>query len=184
MSTLIANRIHSAYPRTIRRSPANIQLPHVKQRPISSLATRRFHTDKFEVPEWRTSAVSTPSGELSSGQRPNTASRSSISNTSFPARQLRSNEVDSLLQSLDRDETFTVQVDCLANYRTLVQTINLRRTPIHWKALRALQQRENQIIQRNACGDRRFRLLLGSLHPTHPLAVKGTENKRNHLPNY
>ncbi|CAF4743264.1 unnamed protein product, partial [Rotaria magnacalcarata] len=71
------------------------------------------------------------------------------------------------LRSLERDDAFIVQVDCLADYRTLVETIDLRRTPLDCQLLCALQQRENCIVQRNACRDTRFRSLLDILERPH-----------------
>ncbi len=177
MSTLLENRVQSAYPRSTRRS-SSMQVSRVKQRPVSSLATHRSHADAFDVPSWRTaSSSSTPLDITSNRQRPKTASISSSTNLPFPVGQLQKHEVKSLLRSLDREDTFIVQVNCLADYRKLVQSINLRQTPIDHKSLCALQQRENRIVQRNACRDARFRSLMEALSPAHRLKVP--ENDSN-----
>jgi hypothetical protein len=177
MSALPANRVQSAYPRSVRQSSTNVPASHVEQRPVSSMGTQRSHTDVFDPPPWRKLESSTPSGIKSSYFRPKTGSISSTASAPLSIEQLHSNEMDSLLRSLDRDEPFIVQVDCLADYRKLVQTINLRQTPLDCKSLCTLQQRENRIVQGNACRDARFRSLLDILEPTHVIKVK--ENNSN-----
>jgi biopolymer transport protein ExbD len=131
------------------------------------MAVRRSHTDMFEV----TSPTTSSSDTISNRSRPKTAYVSSTTNLPFSVGQLQKNEVQSLLRSLDHDDTFIVQVDCLADYRKLVQSINLRQTPVDYKSLYALQQRENRIVQRNACRDTRFRSLIETLSPAHLLKL-------------
>lgn len=162
MSTIVSSRAGSAHPRSFYRSPTN-----AKQRPITSMMTRRSHTDVFEEPLWRTSA---------SRRRPRTGNINSTMNGNLSDGILHPDEVACFLQSLDRSDKFIVQVDCLANYRKLVETINLKQTPLDCKSLCPLQQRENRIVQRNACRDTRFRSLMDTLQP-----VKESElNDANH----
>ena len=180
MSPPLANRVQTAHPRSIQRSSSSIQGSRMDQRPISSMAVNRSHTDMFDVPSWRTSST-IPLDTLSNRSRAKTASINSAANLPFSVGELRKDEVQSLVRSLDRDDTFIVQVNCLADYRKLVQSINLRRTPVDYKSLCALQQRENRIIQRNACRDARFRSLIESLSPAHSLKLL-EENPTNTKP--
>ena len=167
MSTLLANRAQSAYPRSSYRSGTDGQDAHVKQRPTSSASTHQSYTNVLNQAALRTLESSTLSATANHRRRPKTGSINTITSTRSASRKLRSDEIDSLLRSLDRDDTFIVQVDCLANYRTLVQTIDLRKTPLDCQLLCALQQRENRIVQRNACRDTRFRSLMEILQPSH-----------------
>ena len=101
-------------------------------------------------------------------QRPKTASISTTTSArSASSRKLRSDEIENLLQSLNRKDSYIVKIDCIAYYRTLVQTIDLRKTPLDCQILCALQQRENHIIQQNALRDKRFRSLEEVLEPLH-----------------
>lgn len=162
MSALLANRVQSAYP----RSSANNRTSSIQARPTSSAAAHRSSGDIFGLTEWGRASSSTPVGIRGNSQQPRTAGISaSNSSSQFAFGQLQADEIDSLLQTIDRDDGFVVEVDCLADYRKLVETLNLRRTPMDWKSLYALQKRENRIIQRNACRDRRFQSLLKSLGP-------------------
>ena len=170
MSTFLANRVQTAHPRSINRSSSSIQGSQMNQRPISSMAVNRSQTDMFDIPSWRTSSTA-PLDALSNRSRAKTASVNSTANLPFTVGQLRKDEVQSLVRSLDREDTFIVQVNCLADYRKLVHSINLRRTPVEYKSLCALQQRENRIVQRNACRDARFRSLIESLSPAHSLKL-------------
>ena len=163
MSALLANRVHSAYP----RSSANNRASSIQQRPTSSAAAHRSSGDIFGLTEWGRVPTSTPTDIRKNSQRPKTAGISASSSSQFAFGHLQADEIDSLLQSIDRDDGFVVEVDCLADYRKLVETVNLRRTPLDWKSLYALQKRENRIVQRNACRDRRFQSLLKSLGPMH-----------------
>jgi hypothetical protein len=169
MSTLLSNRVHSAYSRPSYRSGADGQNAHIKQRPTTSVGTRQPYTDSFDQATVRTPESLGFSPPPSRRQRPKTASISTRASTRSAARKLRSDEIDSLLRSLDREDTYVAEVDCLADYRTLVQTIDLRRTPLDCQLLCALQQRENRIVQRNACRDARFRSLIEVLEPSHVL---------------
>jgi len=172
MSTLLANRVQSAYPRSIHRSSSNVE-----HRPITSMDT---HTNICDRPAWQILEPSTSSGTISNRQRPKTSrtgSRSSTASTPFSVEKLHAEEISALIRSVDRDDTFIVQVDCLANYRKLVETINLRRTPFDCKLLCTLQQRENRIIQRNACRDTRFLSLMDTLQPKY--IIKIDENQSN-----
>ena len=177
MSALLVNRVHSAHPRLNRPPPPNTQSSHVHQRPTSSVNVRGSHTDVLELPAWRTLSSSTSIGKRSHFQRPKTGSViSSYTNAPFAVSELQPIEIESLLRSFDRDDTFIAQVDCLADYRKLVETIDIYKTPIDHKSLYALQKRENLIVQHNACRDKRFRSLLKALEPMHV-----TKTKDNHI---
>lgn len=169
MSTILANRAQSAYPRTTYQSSGSRQDDNLKNRPITSMAAHQPFTNPFDDAALRTLRPATMSPPPSRRQRPKTSSTSGRSQARSASRKLRSDEIESLLRSLDRNDAFVVQVDSLANYRTLAQTLDLRRTPMDCQVLCALQQRENCIVQRNACRDARFRSLLNILAPPHAL---------------
>jgi hypothetical protein len=165
MSTLLANRVHSAYSRSSHRTGTVDQDSRLRQRPTSSTGTHKSFGNDFDQIALRTrepSMLSTPS---SRHRRTKTASASTTTNTRPPSRKLRSDEIESLVQSLRRNDTYIVKIDCLAEYQTLVQTIDLRQTPVDCHLLCALQQRENRIVQGNACRDKRFRSLIETLEP-------------------
>lgn len=163
MSTLFANRVQSAYSRSSYRSGTDGQTAHSRLRPTSSRSAQPSSISAFEHP-----ASSVLSASSRRHHRAKTASVSTTTSARPVSRKLRSDEIDSLVQSLERDDTYIVQVDCLAEYRTLVQTIDLRQTPMDCHILCALQQRENRIVQRNACRDARFRSLIETLEPANP----------------
>ncbi|CAF1273633.1 unnamed protein product [Rotaria sordida] len=167
MSTILANRAQSAYPRSSYPSRTDRQNAHIKKRPTTSMTTHQPYTNVFDEAALRTLEPATLSPPISRRQRPKTSSTITRTSTRSASRKLRSDEIESLLRSLDRDDAFIVQVDCLADYRTLAQTIDLRRTPLDCQLLCALQQRENRIVQRNACRDARFRSLIETLSPSH-----------------
>ncbi|CAF2759958.1 unnamed protein product [Rotaria sp. Silwood2] len=175
MSTVLANRAQSAYPRPPYQSGRDHQDAHMKKRPTTSMTTHQPFTNVFDEAALRSLEPAALSPPISRRQRPKTSSTitrtSTRASTRSASRKLRSDEIESLLRSLDRDDAFIVQVDCLADYRTLAQTIDLRRTPLDCQLLCALQQRENRIVQRNACRDARFRSLIEILAPPH---VPGT----------
>ena len=172
MSTLLGNRTQSAHPRSIHRSATPVQTSHIKQSPTITTNTEPSPVTKLNVPAWRTLQSPTPSNTIDSYQRATTASVDTTINKHLSAEKRRSDEIESLLQCVDRDDTVIVQVDCLANYRKLVQTIDLRYTPLQLKLLCTLQQRENRIVQRNACRDTRFRSLMEVLHPSHVVGAQ------------
>ncbi|CAF0907294.1 unnamed protein product [Rotaria sp. Silwood1] len=167
MSTILVNRAQSAYPRSSYQPGKDRQDAQIKKRPTTSMATHQPFTNVFDEAALRTFESSTLSPPTSRRQRPKTSSTITRTSTRSASRKLRSDEIESLLRSLDRDDAFIVQVDCLADYRTLAQTIDLRRTPLDCQLLCALQQRENRIVQRNACRDTRFRSLMETLAPSH-----------------
>ncbi|CAF3410593.1 unnamed protein product [Rotaria socialis] len=169
MSTLIANRAQSAYPRPSYQTETNNQDVNIKKRPTTSVNPHQPFTDIFEEAALRTLGSATLAPPASRHrQRPKTGSIANARTVTRPtSRKLRTNEVESLLRSLEREDAFIVQVDCLADYRTLVETIDLRRTPLDCQLLCALQQRENCIVQQNACRDTRFRSLLDILERPH-----------------
>jgi hypothetical protein len=169
MSTLLGNRVQSAYSRPSYRSGTDDQDAHVKKRPTSGMPTHQSYTNVLDQAALRTLEASTLSAPTNRRRRPTTTSISTVTSTRPTSRKLRSDEIDSLLRSLERDDTFIVQVDCLANYRTLVQTIDLRKTPLDCRLLCDLQRRENRIVQQNACRDIRFRSLMEVLEPSHHL---------------
>ncbi|CAF0938631.1 unnamed protein product [Rotaria sordida] len=169
MSTVRINRIQSAYHRPARQRTTNVQVSHIKQHPITNMNTGE---SEINVPAWRILDPSISSRPLSSWQRPKTTSISTITSTHISTESFHSNEIERLLRCLDHDDKRIVQVDCLADYRKLVQTINLRNTPLDGKSLCTLQQRENRIVQRNACRDKRFRLLLDTLAPSHVIGIE------------
>lgn len=174
MSALLANRVQSAYSRPGR----DVRESHLQQRPTTSVGTHAPYTNVLNQAALRTLEQSTTTHR----RRPKTASTISSVHRQSATRKLRSDEIESLIKSLEREESFIVQVDCLANYRTLVQTIDLRKTPLDCQLLCALQQRENRIVQKNACRDTRFRSLIDALEPSHlsePVESNQTED-RNH----
>ena len=174
MSALLANRVQSANSRPGRDARES----HVLPRPTTSIGTHAPYTNVLNQAALRTLEQSTTTYR----RRPKTASTISSMPRQSPTRKLRSDEIESLLKSLTRDASFTVQVDCLANYRTLVQTIDLRKTPLDCQVLCELQQRENRIVQKNACRDIRFLSLIDALEPWHvsePVESNQTED-RNH----
>ena len=102
-------------------------------------------------------------GMNSTQQRPKTAVSRRMRSAQAPLEQIHSDEIEKLVRSSDRDEKSAVRVDCLGNYRRLIQAINLRATPFSSQLLCSLQQRENRIVQENACRDTRFSSLMDSL---------------------
>lgn len=171
MTSLITNRVQSAYSRSSCRSGTDGQDTHVKQRPTTSMGTHLPYGDVLDQAALRTLHPSTLSAPADRQRRPKTSSISTTTSArSALSRKLHSNEIERLLRSLDRDNTFIVEVDCLADHPTLVQTLDLRKTPLDCQILCALQQQENRIIQYNACRDRRFRSLIETLEPRHVLA--------------
>ena len=151
MSALLGTRVQSAYARSTTNTFNSLD----KERPLTSVGgTRSRETSSLSAVNSRRHRAKTAGSGVPSARQSST-------------RKLRSDEIQSLLRSLDVDDHFLVQVDCLANYQTLVQTIDLRKTPLDCQLLCALQQRENRIVQQNACRDARFRSLIDSLEPSH-----------------
>jgi hypothetical protein len=169
MSVLLGNRIQSAYPRTsYRQGSTDATKVDIRQRPTTSLGTHQ--SQPLNQAALNSLERSTFSASTDARRRPKTASSISTTltrQTTATQRKLRSDEIDRLLETLDRDreQTFLVQVDCLADYRKLVETLDLRQTPIDFQYLRDLQKQENLIIQKNACRDKRFRSLIDALEP-------------------
>lgn len=169
MSTLLANRVQSAYSRHSYRSGTDGQTAHLRQRPTSSISAQSAPNRAFPHTALDTHGPSPPVLSASSRRhrRAKATSASTTTSTRPASRKLRSDEIDSLVETLERQDTYIVEVDSLVGYQTLVQTIDLRRTPIDCHVLCALQQRENRIVQKNACRDVRFLSLLEALEPTH-----------------
>lgn len=165
MDTLVANRAQSAYSRTTYRSQISNDDNHVKQRPKTSKSVQRATSNLYEQNSERSRKSSTASSATTYQRRLKTASSVGTATTRPGSRKLRSDEIENLLRTLDRNDTIIVELDCLANYRTLIETIDLRQTPIDCRLLCALQQRENHIVQSNACRDTRFHSLLDLLQP-------------------
>ncbi|CAF1143295.1 unnamed protein product [Adineta ricciae] len=165
MDTLVVNRAQSAYPRSTYRSEIANEDNHVKQRPKTSKSVQRATSNLYEHNSARSRKSSTASSATTYQRRLKTASSVGTTTTRPGSRKLRSDEIENLLRTLDRDDTIIVELDCLANYRTLIDTIDLRQTPIDCRLLCALQQRENRIVQSNACRDMRFHSLLDLLQP-------------------
>jgi hypothetical protein len=181
MSTLLANRVQSAYSRPPYRSGTDGQDAHLRQRPTTSVGTRQSFanvSDQAAMKTFESSALSSraPSSRY---RRAKTASISTTASARPGSRKLRSDEIESLVQSLQRNDTYIVQIDSLAEYQTLVQTIDLRRTPIDCQLLCALQQRENRIVQGNACRDIRFRSLMETLEPFNISADNGKNDSND-----
>jgi hypothetical protein len=175
MNALLVTRVQSAYSRPSYRSGIDGQDSHIKPRPKTSKSTRQSYTNEFDQ---RTSSLSS-----ATSHRPR--SKTTGSSAKSASRKLRSDEIENLLESLDHDDTAIVQIDCLADYRTLVQTIDLRKTPIDCKLLCALQQRENRIVQGNACHDIRFRSLIELLQPAYvPGEIEQNDLDENHVLEY
>jgi hypothetical protein len=160
MNALLVTRVQSAYSRPSHRSGIDGQDSHIKPRPKTSKSTRQSYTNEFDQRTLKSSSLSS-----ATSHRPR--SKTAGSSAKSASRKLRPDEIENLLQSLDHDDSAIVQIDCLADYRTLVQTIDLRKTPIDCKLLCALQQRENRIVQGNACHDIRFRSLIELLQPAY-----------------
>ena len=160
MSALLGNRIQSAHARSTTNNFSTLGA----ERPLTSIvSTRPRATSSLLTVNSRRHRAKTAGPDVSSTRPAST-------------RKLCSDEIQSLLSSLDVDDHFLVQVDCLANYQTLVQTIDLRKTPLDCQLLCALQQRENRIVQQNACHDARFRSLMESLEPSHlPRSIEGDQ---------
>ena len=135
MSVLLGNRVQSAYPRSSHRQNATDGTKgEILQRPTTSVGTHQPHS--LNQAALKGLERPTFSSSTSARRRPKTAS--SISSSTLirqtPApRKLRSEEIDRLLESLNREDTFLVQVDCLADYRKLVETLDLRQTPIDFQ---------------------------------------------------
>lgn len=166
MSTLLANRVQSAYSRHSYRSGTDGQTAHFRQRPTSSISAQSAPNRALPHSALDTLGPSPPSASSRRHRRKKTTSASTTTSTRPTSRKLRSDEIDSLVQTLEHQDTYIVEVDSLVGYQTLVQTIDLRRTPIDCHVLCALQQRENRIVQKNACRDVRFLSLLEALEPT------------------
>lgn len=170
MATLLANRVQSAHSRTAYRTSTDHRDSRMKQRPLTSFDRRQSISDLFDEAALKTlqSSNLSPPTSIVRRSRPKTTSLGALTHTRpTSTRKLRSDEIESLLESLNRNDTYIVKVDCIADYRTLVQTLDLRRTPLDCHILCALQQRENQIIQQNALRDKRFRSLRDVLEPLH-----------------
>jgi len=168
--TSLLNRVQSAHSRPSFRSGTNGQDAHIRQRPTTSMGTRQLFTDLFDQTALRALEPPTLSEPPNRRRRAKTSSISTTTSVrSAASRKLRSDEIENLLRSLDHDDTYIVKVNCLADYRTLVQTIDLHKTPLDCHLLCALQQRENRIVQQNACRDTRFRSLIEVLQPMHVL---------------
>lgn len=180
MSVSSGNRVQSAYPRSSYRSGSAVATKSdIPARPMTSLGTHPLNQAALKTLE-----AASYSSTNQSRRRPKTASSITSVTTaqSPPPRKLRSEEIDRLLDTLNRDSTFFVQVDCLADYRKLVETIDLRQTPINFQYLRDLQRQENLIIQKNACRDKRFRSLIDALEPIRDDEVHQVddEHERHH----
>ncbi|UJR27048.1 hypothetical protein I4U23_008352 [Adineta vaga] len=184
MNSLLTNRVQSAYSRATYRSETdaddNDYPQQIKQRPKTSKSLHRAGSNLFEHDSRRNGNSSTLSSATSHRRRLKTASSATTTSSRPGSRKLRSDEIENLLQTLDRDDTVIVQLDCLANYRTLVETIDLRHTPIDSRLLCALQQRENRIVQGNACRDTRFHSLLDLLQPAYTSAT-AEQNSLNEI---
>ena len=171
MNSLLTNRAQSAISRPSYGSrTTNHQDVHIK-RSATSMDTHQSCTNPFDETPVRRLQSST-----SHRSRPITAFRSTTVNEGSMGRKLHADEVKRLLDSLERDDAFIVQVDCLADYQTLVQTIDIRKTPLKHKDLCTLQQRENRIVQQNACRDIRFLSLIEILQRPH---VPGEIQQKN-----
>jgi len=163
MSTLFAHRAQSANARLARRSPTNKGGSQIKQRPTTAAGIRRAHTDVYDEPTSLPFELPIPSETPFNRRRSRSIRTSSLRTSHSPAKELQLDDIKDLLQYLGQDDSFTVKVDCLADFDKLVESINLRKTPINCKLLYELQKVENRIIQCNACHDTRFLSLLGTL---------------------
>ncbi|CAF3366285.1 unnamed protein product [Rotaria socialis] len=167
MSTIRAHRVQSAYSRPLCRSATTIEPSSGKKRSTTAKNTLESQTNVLSVPAWRRLDQTFSPGSQCTRRRPKTSSVSTTTSSHVSGDSPPQTEIQRLLRCLDRDDKRIVHVHCLSHYRTLVETINLRETPVDQKLLCALQQRENRIVQRNACRDTRFHLLLNSLAPSH-----------------
>jgi hypothetical protein len=173
MSALVTKRIKSAHTEYSHRPETDVHDTQFQQRPITGIHKHKSNKIVLNQAALKSLEQSTSIVSLNEQGRPRTATTTNSQSRSSVIRKLRSDEIESLVQSLEHDEPLHIQVECLADYRTLVQTIDLRRTPLDCQLLCALQQRENRIVQQNACRDKRFRLLMDSLEPSHNLdAIK------------
>ena len=102
----------------------------------------------------------------SSRRRPQSSSTTTTTTTQI---QSSSDDIESLVRSLDTDTPKLVRLSCLKDYHALAQTIHLPTAMLRCQLLYALQQRENRSIQANACRDARFHSLLETLQPSYLL---------------
>ena len=137
--------------------------------------TQQSDATGLKLPEWRIVKSSYSPKSQSPPEESETGSRNEHSSN----ENLYSDEIERLLRCLEHDEESSIQVDCLANYRRLVQTTGLRQILPDYKSLCALQQRENRIVQQNACRDVRFLSLLDALEPLHVIKIE--QNDSNHI---
>ena len=182
MNALLANRAQSAFSRSSYRSRKDHHDVEAKKRPTTAMNTQQPRTHEFNDSIVSTIGSSNLKSATNYRRRPKTANVDSTAKRRSTSRKLRADEIDSLLKSLDCDDGFIVQVDRLSDYQTLVQTIDLRRTPVDCQLLCALQQRENRIVQRNACRDARFHSLMEALERPHTLG--DTEQNDSNDANY
>lgn len=161
MSTFLTQRMGSASPtRSLRRTRSYAGDFRRNQRSVASTEKHSNHWRPLEL-------IDLPGVKDSQKQRPKTVASSRTRTARLSSKQLHSDEIEKLLRSSGHDEKSLAQVDCLADYRTLIQAIDLRATPFSSQLLCCLQQRENRIIQRNACRDTRFCSLMDSLQPSY-----------------
>ncbi|UJR22082.1 hypothetical protein I4U23_025148 [Adineta vaga] len=201
MSTLVVNRAQSANARVVRHTSTKNQPSSLKQRPTTSggvrrsstlnqpsyipkrpttsVGTVRSHTDVYHSENIAPFEVSVPLETTRSAQRRKTLQRSTITNTSSPTKKLDFHEIRELLISIARDEPYICKINCLNLYRKLVETMDLRATPLDWKLLYELQRLENDIIQKNACGEVRFKSLIDVLVPQYVSGADDLDPKKS-----
>ena len=161
MSTFLTERMGSASPtRSLRRTRSYAGDFRRNQRSVANTEKHSNNRRPLEL-------IDLPGVKDSQKQRPKTVANSRTRTARSSLKHLHSDEIEKLLRSSDSDERSLAQVDCLADYRTLIQAIDLRATPFSSQLLCSLQQRENRIVQRNACRDTRFCLLMDSLQPSY-----------------
>jgi hypothetical protein len=171
----MANRVQSAYPRSVDRSHPFADRFHKQQRPVATATGTR----ELSWRPMKTVHTSRTTGRMF--QRPTTGIIANKGNkTRSILERFQPNEIERLVQRIDRNDKHVVHVDCLANYRRLIHVIDLRTTPLSVQLMCTLQQRENQIVQHNACHDVRFQSLMDILQPSHGSTMTQTSPMTYH----
>lgn len=187
MSSFRSNRAQSAFGQPLRRSATTVEPRPTKKRSATTMNEYETESTVIAVPAWRRLDQSSVNSLSNGHRRPKTSSVSTMSSSQVLSDTLPTTEIERLLRSLEREDKRAVKVNCLADYRRLVETIDLRDTPLDQKSLCTLQQRENRIVQKNACRDTRFGSLLDSLVPRYYLGYerkKPSENVHNNISEY
>ena len=200
MSTLVLNRAHSASARTVRPVSTNNQASPVKQRPTTSGGVRRSptinqtshlsqrsttsaglvrsHTNVYSSDESTSLDFLPPFESTESARKRRILRRSTTANYQSARQTLTLRELTDLLQNAAEEEPYICKIRCFSVLRKLVETIDIRKTPLDWKLLYELQKWENNIIQKNACGEARFTRLIDVLEPQYISEAESIDLKK------